>query len=283
MMAGRGHPKPQTYATDGNANPGQSGTRCAPKIHVTSAVKHRLYIRATSETRSMITSRQLAPLLVLAALPLIGACQRHEANTSAAAPAAAATTAAAAAPQTVLGKTVDSALRKARDELEKGNIDISRGVDVQMGEHGEKHFAIGAGHGDGKAEITPAGDLLLQGKPATITPAQRALLLQYRQQIISVAETGMAIGVKGADLAGKALAETFSGLMHGDADQAGKRIEAEGKKLEADAYQICTQLPGLMQTQQQLAAALPDFKPYATMTQKDVDDCGKHGAAVTSR
>jgi hypothetical protein len=38
-----------------------------------------------------------------------------------------------------------------------------------------------------------------------------------------------------------------------------------------------------MQTQQQLAASLPDFKPYATMTQKDVEDCGKHGAAVTSR
>jgi len=219
-MAGPGNPKPQTSCHGRQRKSPPKRHRCAPKIRVTSAVEHRLYLRATSETRSMITSRQLAPLLVLAALPLIGACQRHEANTSAAAPAAAATTAAAAAPQTVLGKTVDSALRKARDELEKGNIDISRGVDVQMGEHGEKHFAIGAGHGDGKAEITPAGDLLLQGKPATITPAQRALLLQYRQQIISVAETGMAIGVKGADLAGKALAETFSGLMHGDADQA---------------------------------------------------------------
>ena len=231
----------------------------------------------------MITSRHLAPLFLLA-LPLLGACQRHETTPSAAAPAAATTGTAttSTAPQTVLGKTVDSALRKAREEMETGNIDISRGVDIQTGPGGH-HIAIGAGHGDGKAEITPAGDLLLEGKPADISPAQRALLLQYRQQIIAVAEAGMAVGVKGADLAGKALSETFSGLMHGNADEAGKRIEAEGRKLEADARQICAQLPGMLQSQQQLAASLPAFKPYATMTQHDIEDCGKHGASVTSR
>jgi hypothetical protein len=229
----------------------------------------------------MITPRHIATLLFLA-LPLLGACERHEATTSAAATAPTRTAAPAAAPQTVLGKSVDAALRKAREELETRNIDISRGVDVQTGEDGH-HFSVGTGQGDGKAEITPTGDLLLAGKAVAITPAQRALLLQYRQQIISVAEAGMAVGVKGADLAGQALSETFSGLIHGNSDEAGKRIEAEGKKLEADARQICTLLPGLMQTQQQLAAALPDFKPYATMTQKDIEDCGKHGAAVTSR
>jgi hypothetical protein len=225
---------------------------------------------------------RLAPLALLA-LPLLGACQRHEANTPATTTATAGAAATTTGRQTVLGKTVDAALRKARDELESGNIDISRGVDVQTSGSG-RHFTIGGrGDGNSKAAITPTGDLLLEGKPVNITPAQRALLLQYRQQIISVAEAGMAIGTKGADLAGEALSQTFSGLIHGNADEAGKRIEAEGKKLEAEANQLCTQLPGLMQTQQQLASSLPDFKPYATMTQKDVEDCGKHGAAVTSR
>ena len=230
----------------------------------------------------MNTSLRIVPLALLV-LPLLGACQRQEqrATTGAAAPSASST--AAAAPETMLGKTVDSALRKARDELETGNIDISRGVDIQTGKEGHR-ISIGASHGDGQAEITPAGDLLLEGKRADISPAQRALLLQYRQQIIKVAEAGMAVGVKGADLAGKAMIETFSGLMHGNADEAGKRIEAEGHRLEAEAQQICTMLPGMLQTQQQLAASLPAFKPYATMTQHDIEDCGKHaGAAVTSR
>lgn len=230
----------------------------------------------------MNMSSRLAPLVLLA-IPLLGACQRQATNApAAAAPPASATSATAAAPQTMLGKTVDSALRKARDELESGNIDISRGVDVRTSDSGH-HFTIG-GRGDGKAEITPAGDLLLQGKAVAITPAQRALLLQYRQQIIGVAEAGMAVGVKGADLAGEALSQTFSGLIHGNADEAGKRIEAQGEKLKAEANRICTMLPGMLQSQQQLATALPEFKPYATMTQKDVEDCGKHGgAAVTSR
>lgn len=225
---------------------------------------------------------RLVPLVLLA-LPMLGACQRQEQQraTTAAPPAASST--AAAAPQTILGKTVDSALRKARVELETHNIDITRGVDIQTGEDGQ-HISVGAGHGDGKAEITPAGDLLLEGKAVDLSPAQRALVLQYRQQIIKVAEAGMAVGVKGADLAGKAMVETFSGLMHGNAEDAGKRIEAEGHRLEAEARQICTMLPGMMQTQQELASALPAFKPYATMTQHDIEDCGKHaGAAVTSR
>ena len=42
----------------------------------------------------------------------------------------------------------------------------------------------------------------------------------------------------------------------------------------------------LLASQQALAANLPAFKPYATMTQEDIDDCGKDakgkGIAVTS-
>jgi hypothetical protein len=71
--------------------------------------------------------------------------------------------------------------------------------------------------------------------------------------------------------------------MHGNADEAGQHIDAEGKRLEADAKQICAQLPAMLDTQQRLAASLPAFKPYATMDQSDIDDCMKgHGTSVTS-
>ena len=59
---------------------------------------------------------------------------------------------------------------------------------------------------------------------------------------------------------------------------------AETKALKALA--LCKQLPSMLTTQQQLAASLPEFKPYATMTQHDIDDCGKDlkekGVAVNS-
>jgi len=126
-----------------------------------------------------------------------------------------------------------------------------------------------------KAEITPQGDFLLDGKAVTVTPAQRAMLLQYRGQIIAIADAGMTLGSKGAELAGKAVGESLGALFSGDADAIGKRVEAEADKLKAEVRLLCGQLPPMLATQQQLAASLPQFKPYATMTQDDVDDCAR--------
>jgi len=52
-------------------------------------------------------------------------------------------------------------------------------------------------------------------------------------------------------------------------------MEAEGAKMEAEAQKMCTHMPALLASQQALAAALPEFAPYATMDASDVDDCGK--------
>ncbi|MCA1714873.1 MAG: hypothetical protein LC715_07125, partial [Gammaproteobacteria bacterium] len=43
--------------------------------------------------------------------------------------------------------------------------------------------------------------------------------------------------------------------------------------IEAAALRLCQRLPGLLATQQALAASLAAFRPYATMDQSDVDDC----------
>jgi hypothetical protein len=219
-------------------------------------------------------------LLAAVVATLLAACNQSPPPT--APPAATATHPADTAPQTVLGKSVAAALRKAREELETSNIDLDKGVDVRTGTNGH-HFRIGHATNGSNAQITPKGDLLIDGKAVPVTPAQRALVLEYRRGILDIAEAGMNIGVKGADLAGKAVLETFSGLMHGNPDQAGKRIEAEGRRLETDAKQICGRLPALLDSQQRLAASLPAFEPYATMTQDDIEDCMKDdGASVTT-
>jgi len=179
---------------------------------------------------AMNKTSHLAVLLLGLSLPLVGACSRSTAPApdGASAPASTASTASTAGePETVLGKTVDVAMRKARHELETRNLDIGDGMKVAVNEHG-RQVRIGNSSDGSKAQLTPNGDLLIDGKAVPVTPQQRAMLLDYRRQIIAVAETGMSIGVKGADLAGKAVLETFSGLMHGNADEAGKRIDAAG-------------------------------------------------------
>lgn len=155
---------------------------------------------------------------------------------------------------TTLGKKVREATDEARKKLASENISVSRDNGV-------------------KAEITPAGDLLVGGKTVAIDDAQRKLLLEYRTQIVEVAEAGIEIGVQGANLGMRAAGEAIKGIFSGDTDKIEERVNAEAKKLEESAVKICDRMPTLLATQQQLAAALPEFKPYATMTQGDIEEC----------
>lgn len=175
--------------------------------------------------------------------------------------------------QTVIGKAVEKEIAKARKELHAGNITIGGdGVDVSIN---GKHYAGDAKDGRPRGEITPQGELLVDGKAVATNPAQRAMLLEYRGQVIGIAEAGMVIGSKAADLAGSAIKESVGALFSGDTDAIEKKVEAEAMKLKAEAKVLCTQLPPMLATQQKLAASLPEFKPYATMTKDDVEDCAK--------
>ena len=195
----------------------------------------------------------------------------------AAPPAPAATSANSTAsndgPKTFIGRQVDKALAEARKELATKNISISDGFNLNV--NGRQ---IHRKSGDlPNAEITPLGDLLIEGQPVNVTKAQRQQLLAYRGHIVGVAEAGMAIGTQGADIAGEALNGVAGAIFGGkEGEQAfEQRMEAQGKKIEAEAMKLCAQLPALLADQQALATSLPEFKPYASMTQEDIDDCGK--------
>lgn len=166
---------------------------------------------------------------------------------------------------------VRKGIDQAKKELLTQNIDVNG---VHFGKHGKDESADRSK--PPKAQITPQGELLIAGKPVDATPAQHALLLDYRQQIIGIAEAGMDIGASGADLGVSAARQAILGAFTGKSD---KEIEASIKpqtdQIQAAAMQLCKRMPDLLASQQKLAAAMPAFQPYATMTQQDVDDCGK--------
>lgn len=161
-------------------------------------------------------------------------------------------------PETVIGKAVKQATDQARKELATGNITLDSSVGP-------------------RAEITPDGDLLIDGKSVALAPAQRALVQEYRGHIVKVAEAGIGIGLEGADLAGKAVGEALKGVFTGNTEQIEQKIEAEAEGIKQSAQKLCALLPPMLETQNRLAEALPAFKPYATMTQTDIDDCVKDG------
>jgi hypothetical protein len=148
----------------------------------------------------------------------------------------------------------------ARDRLARENLSLNRNESESQP----------------KAEITPTGELLIEGKPVATTPEQKALVLAYRGELLGVVGDGMAIGMEGARVGIDAAASALKGMLSGQSgDEIGQQVGEQAKaKIKPMVAQLCTRLPGLLSTQQALAAALPEFKPYANMDQSDVDDCG---------
>lgn len=201
--------------------------------------------------------------LTVAGLPLLAACNR---------PAADAGADADTHERGFIARTIDRSLEEARKELREGNLTLN-GAGPQVSVNGKRYGPAAGDRGLPKAEITPQGDLLVDGEAVAIDDDQRALLLQYREQVIAVADAGIAIGGKGVGLAEVALTHAVGSILSGNTEDLEKRVEAEADKLKAEALVLCRQLPPMLATQQQLAASLPEFAPYATMTQDDIDDC----------
>lgn len=199
-------------------------------------------------------------IVLATALLALAACQPGGKDTAAAPNGPAAQALAEA------GKGVD----EARKEIEQARQKLA-----------SENFSLGRdGHGNlPKAEITPDGEVLVAGRNVTSTPEQKALGLAYRTQLQDVVSDGMAIGIEGAklgiDAAGAALKSLFDGQS---ADEIGKQAEvAARERIKPQVEQLCARLPRLMEAQQALAAALPEFRPYATMDQSDIDDCADKG------
>ena len=159
-----------------------------------------------------------------------------------------------------ISSTMAKVSEKAHQEIRTGNM------------------SLGDISGKAEGEVTPQGDFLIDGKPVTVTTEQRQLLIKHRELLATIAISGVEIGMQGVNLAQKAVGESLKGIFNGDTDQVEKKIEAEAQKIEVSANLLCEQLPLLLESQQTLAESLPEFKPYATMTKADIDDC--HGKVI---
>ena len=166
---------------------------------------------------------------------------------------------------------VQKGIDQAKRELATKDINVSS---VHVGKDNDRHHDDTSGLP--RAVITPQGDFVIAGKTVTTTPEQHTLVADYRQHIINIAEAGMDIGASGASLGTSAAKEAIFGALTGKSDkEIEERIKPQTEQIKAAAAKLCLRMPDLLASQQKLAAALPEFRPYATMTQKDVEDCGK--------
>src|SRR5690606_13132585 len=119
--------------------------------------------------------------------------------------------------------TVAAAMDKARQELHEGNLSLDGSTDIRINGTRIQREAKDLP----SAEITPDGQLIVAGIPITMDAPARALARDYRQGILAVAETGMDLGVQGADLGMRAAGDAIGSLLRGDTEEMEKRVEAE--------------------------------------------------------
>lgn len=140
----------------------------------------------------------------------------------------------------------------------------------------ENNLQIHGDNGLPKAELTPQGDLLIDGRKIAADARQHELLLKYRHVLESIAIEGVDVGMQGANLAENAVRETVSGALSGHSDEAKEHVRAEAEQVKTSARGLCEKLPELLSAQNDLAAALPEFKPYARMTPDKLKNCNVH-------
>src|SRR6185437_3511343 len=213
--------------------------------------------------------RKFSILCVASAAAVLAACGSGNAPASPASSAASASS----TPSLIAG-VVDHALDRAETKLRTENITISGndGIVVMSDTDTNDNRASGLS----KAQITPQGDLLISGKPVALTPAQRAMLLDYRRQLIGIGTQGIAIGKQGAALGMNAASEAIAGVFSGKPEQQIRQhVEAKASGIREAAAKLCDRMPALRESQQKLAAALPAFRPYATLTSSRIDECRK--------
>lgn len=125
-----------------------------------------------------------------------------------------------------------------------------------------------------QAEITPRGEFLVAGKRVDVTPQQHKEVLAYRAQYIDIAQEGIAIGHQGVDVGRHAVVPmVFAALFGASEETIDTRMDKRLAGVREATVKLCERMPALMAAQQQLAADLPAFEPYATLTQKKIDDC----------
>ncbi|KFL38094.1 hypothetical protein [Arenimonas donghaensis] len=150
----------------------------------------------------------------------------------------------------------DKVTREIREEMATENLDLGRGDDLP------------------RAELTPEGELIIGGEPVGLDPSQRELAIAYRADVAAIAEHGARLGLEAAGLAKESIGIAIQGLFTGEGTAAvEENAKKKSKEIEVAALALCDRLPALHQSQQALAAAVPEFAPYAKMDQSDIDDC----------
>ncbi len=138
---------------------------------------------------------------------------------------------------------------------------------------------VGANAPDGGiAWVDSDGGLRIDGEQVGLSARQRALALQYYAEALGLKADALAIAEAGKDMATVAVSSVVTELLAGNPDGIDGKVEAEARKIEASAMQLCRRVDSLHAAQEALALEVPAFASYATIEENE-DDCQSRNSA----
>lgn len=131
--------------------------------------------------------------------------------------------------------------------------------------------------GSADASIDQNGQLTVGGREVAVNDAQRTLLQQYNRAGRQTREHALEAGKAGAATAGKELGAVAGKMTGADsAEETRQKMQAAEQDILQAAGKICDDMVEMKSAQDQLAAQLDAFKPYATaLNDENIQKCRK--------
>jgi len=149
------------------------------------------------------------------------------------------------------------------------DVNISNGGNIRL------HDGYVTIQADGAQDATVSADggLRIGSRNIAVDNSQRQLLRRYYATADGIGQQGFAVGKAGAHMAGGTIGDVFKNLFTGHPDRIDADVHQRTDRLLAKVSVICDGLHSLQVTQDDLAASLAAFRPYAKLHAADVQDC----------
>ena len=123
------------------------------------------------------------------------------------------------------------------------------------------------GHPD--ASIDASGAVKIGSDSLVLSRAQKAETLRYREAVIALVDLSLD---KAAHMTRHVMARTVFAMMTGRLDKMEKKLEQQGLAL-SHSPEFCAALGDVVRRQDQMVQAVVNLRPYAHVSQREVDNC----------
>lgn len=111
--------------------------------------------------------------------------------------------------------------------------------------------------------ITATGTLRIGPHAFNVTPSEQTSLKNYYSDSRAVVAASKSAGTTGAQLLGHGIVDTIKGFLSSGSAHTDAKFDAKAKAASAALSELCADIQQLHDAQQNLAAQMPVFAPYA--------------------